>query len=124
MDSLLFEILRVVIILSIALVVRYLVPWLKLQIGESQLKEISHWVNTAVLMAQQVHSSKTGPERKAIVVDLLQKMLTAKNITITDEQLNALIEAAVKTMKMEEDKSTVLLNSAAPASNNEATEEV
>ena len=35
-------------------------------------------------------------------------MLTAKNISITDEQLNILIEAAVKQMKMEENTGIVI----------------
>ena len=83
----------------------YLIPWIKGKIGQDRLNEITTWTNAAVLMAQQVYYTKTGPERKAIVVDLLKSMLTAKNISITDEQLDTLIEAAVKAMKMEENKS-------------------
>lgn len=122
MDSILFEVLRVIVIVLVALVVRYLIPWLKLKIGESKTDEITRWVNTAVLMAQQVYYAKSGPERKAIVVDLLHDLLTAKNISISDEQLDALIEAAVKTMKMNEDKNIVTFNTSVPSPVNEATE--
>ena len=51
---------------------------------------------------------KRNNEKKAIVTDLLKEMLTAKNISITDEQLNILIEAAVKQMKMEENAGIVI----------------
>ena len=43
-----------------------------------------------------------------VYTDLLKEMLTAKNISITDEQLNILIEAAVKQMKMEENAGIVI----------------
>lgn len=69
---------------------------------------IEKMVTQAVLYAQQVLTSKSGAEKKAIVTDLLKEMLTAKNISITDEQLNILIEAAVKQMKMEENAGIVI----------------
>ncbi len=53
-------------------------------------------------MAQQVYSARTGAERKAIVIDMLRNILTTKNISISDDQLEILIEAAVKAMKMKE----------------------
>lgn len=59
-------------------------------------------MNAAVLMAQQVYHAKTGSERKAIVIDLMKGILIAKKISITDEQLDLLIEAAVKSMKIQE----------------------
>lgn len=69
---------------------------------------IEKMVTQAVLYVQQVLTSKSGAEKKAIVTDLLKEMLTAKNISITDEQLNILIEAAVKQMKMEENAGIVI----------------
>ena len=105
MNEIIFEALKLLIMIVFFLASCYLLPWLKSMIGQNRLDEIKSWTNAAVLMAQQVYYAKTGPERKAIVVDLLKSMLTAKNISITDEQLDTLIEAAVKAMKMEENKS-------------------
>ncbi len=96
------EILKVIVMLAVLLVSRYLIPWIKVQIGSKQMDEIRAWVKDAVLMAQQVYNAKTGPERKAIVVDLLHNMLIKKNIDISAEQLDTLIEAAVKSMKMQD----------------------
>lgn len=105
MNEIIFEVLRLAVLLVAFAVTCYLIPWIKGKIGQDRLNEITTWTNAAVLMAQQVYYAKSGPERKAIVVNLLKSMLTAKNISITDEQLDTLIEAAVKAMKMEENKS-------------------
>jgi len=97
-----FEVLRLVVLLAVFAATCYLIPWVRGKIGQDRLDEITRWVNTAVLMAQQVYNAKTGAERKAIVIDLLRDILTAKNISISDDQLDMLIEAAVKQMKISE----------------------
>ncbi|MCX4340968.1 MAG: phage holin [Lachnospiraceae bacterium] len=101
MNDFVMEILKVIVMLAVILVTRYLVPWIRAKIGAEQLEEVKTWVNAAVLMAQQVYDAKPGAERKAIVVDMIRKMLTKKNIDISAEQLDTLIEAAVKAMKMQ-----------------------
>lgn len=104
MNEMIFEVLRLVVLLAVFAVTCYLIPWIRGKIGQDRLDEITKWVNTAVLMAQQVYDARTGAERKAIVVDLLKDILIAKNISISDKQLDILIEAAVKGMKMQERK--------------------
>lgn len=102
MNEILFEVLKLIVLIAVFLVICYLIPWIRMKIGQDRLDAITKWVNTAVLMVQQVYYTKSGAERKAIVVDILRKMLVAKNISITDEQIDMLIEAAVKQMKMSE----------------------
>lgn len=102
MNEILFEILRLVVLLAVFVVTCYLIPWIRGKIGQDRMDAVTGWVNTAVLMAQQVYHAKTGAERKAIVIDLLKEILIAKNISISDSQLDMLIEAAVKAMKMKE----------------------
>ncbi len=102
MNEIVFEILRLLVLLAVFVVTCYLLPLIKSKIGQDKLEEITKWVNAAVLMAQQVYYAKTGAERKAIVINLMKDMLIAKNISITDEQLDLLIEAAVKSMKIQE----------------------
>lgn len=105
MNEIVFEILRLLVLLAVFVVTCYLLPLIKSKIGQDKLEEIVKWVNAAVLMAQQVYHAKTGAERKAIVIDLLKDILIAKKISITDAQLELLIEAAVKAMKMQESNS-------------------
>ena len=105
MSEIIFEILRLVVLLAVLVVTYYLIPWVRGKIGQDRLDEITKWANAAVLMAQQVYAAKTGAERKVIVVDLLKDILIAKNISISDKQLDMLIEAEVKAMKMQESNS-------------------
>ena len=104
MSEMIFEMLKLIVMIAVFIVTCYLIPWVRGKIGQDKLDEITKWVNAAVLMAQQVYFAKTGAERKAIVVDLLKNILIAKNISVSDEQLDILIEAAVKAMKIEEKK--------------------
>ncbi len=102
MDEIIFEVIKVIVMVAALVVARYLVPWLKEKIGADKLAQIEKWATYAVEMAQQVHWSEAGQDKKAIVTEFLKEILTAKNISISDEQLNVLIEAAVKEMKMQE----------------------
>ena len=88
MNEMIFEILKLIVMIAVFIVTCYLIPWVRGKIGQDKLDEITKWVNAAVLMAQQVYFAKTGAERKAIVVDLLKNILIAKNISVSDEQLD------------------------------------
>lgn len=102
MNDIIFEIIKIIVMVAALVVTRYLVPWLKEKIGADKLAQIEKWARYAVEMAQQVHWSKPGEDRKAIVTEFLREILITKNISISDEQLDVLIEAAVKEMKMQE----------------------
>ncbi len=102
MNDILFEILKVAVMFAALVVTRYLIPLIREKIGADKMKQIVQWAKNAVLMAQQVHWSRAGEDRKAIVTEFLKGILTAKNISVSDEQLDILIEAAVKEMKMQE----------------------
>ena len=106
MNDILFELLKLIVMIAVLLVMRYAIPWLRSRIGVEKMAEIEKWAEKAVLMAQQVYWEKSGEERKEIVTKFLQEMLIAKNISISAEQLNILIEAAVKQMKIEEGRDT------------------
>lgn len=107
MNDILFELLKLIVMIAVLLVMRYAIPWLRARIGVEKMTEIEKWAEKAVLMAQQVYWNKSGEERKEIVTEFLREMLSAKNISISGEQLEILIEAAVKQMKIEEGRNTV-----------------
>lgn len=108
MNEILFEIIKVVVMVAALVVTRYLIPWMKEKIGTEKLAQIEKWVRYAVEMAQQVYWSKPGEDRKAIVTEFLRDILIAKNMSISEEQLDVLIEAAVKEMKMQETKEAAI----------------
>ena len=102
MNEILFEIIKVVVMVAVLVLTRYLIPWLKAKIGADKLTVAEKWVKYAVLKAQQVLWEKNGQDKKAYVTEFLKEILIAKNIALSDEQLDVLIEAAVKQMKIEE----------------------
>lgn len=107
MNDILFELLKLIVMIAVLFVMRYAIPWLRARIGVEKMTEIEKWAEKAVLMAQQVYWNKSGEERKEIVTEFLREMLIVKNISISGEQLEILIEAAVKQMKIEEGRNTV-----------------
>lgn len=106
MNDILFEALKLLAMLLACMITRYLIPWLKELIETKRLDTIAKWAKKAVLCAQQTLLAKPGEDRKAVVTEFLKEILTAKNISLTDKQLEILIEAAVKEMKIEEAKQT------------------
>ncbi len=102
MNEIFFEVIKLIVMVAVLVITRYLIPWLKERIGAEKLVVAEKWVRYAVLKAQQVLWEKNGQDRKAYVTEFLKEILTAKNIALSDEQLDVLIEAAVKQMKIEE----------------------
>ena len=100
MNEILYEILKAVVVLVIILVGRYGIPYLKQLAENKKCDWVIKWVEIAVKSTEQtVFGDKKGAERKAIVTQFIKKLLLQKNISISDEQLNNIIEAAVFAMK-------------------------
>lgn len=99
MDKILFEILKLVVIISVMVVTRYLVPWLKTQIKGTRYEEYLAMVNDAVKWAEQTIGAGNGEQKKQLVLSFLTQLALDKNLSITAEQLEVLIESAVFAMK-------------------------
>lgn len=108
MNEIIFEVIKVAVMVVVLVVTRYLVPWLKEKIGADKLELTEKWVKYAVLKAEQVFWTESGTDKKAYVTEFLKEILIAKNIALSDEQLDVLIEAAVKQMKIEESAGIVI----------------
>ncbi|MBD5524583.1 MAG: phage holin [Lachnospiraceae bacterium] len=100
MNEVLFEILKAAVVLVVVILVRYAAPYLRMKVEETQCAWIIKWAEIAVKSAEQtITGDGSNKEKKAIVTKLLKSMLIKKNISISDEQLDSLIEAAVFEMK-------------------------
>lgn len=108
MNEIIFEVLKLAVMVAALVITRYLVPLVKNKIGADKLETVAEWTKYAVLMAQQVLWEKDGAEKKAFVTEFLKEILIAKNIALSDEQLDVLIEAAVKQMKIQENSGVVI----------------
>lgn len=102
MSEVTFEALKLVVMVVAILIARYLIPWFKASIDEHQMNQIITIVESGVQMAQQVHSSETGEARKQIVVNYVHRMLSQKGLHMSEEELDVLIEAFVKQLKVAE----------------------
>ena len=75
-----------------AVVTCVLVPYINSKTTAEQQKEINAWVKIAVSAADQIYvGSGRGEEKKAYVLEWLR----AHGVTVDDEKLDAMIEAAV-----------------------------
>lgn len=102
MNEILFEVLKGVLIVSVMICARYIVPWLKQQTEFTKNELLMSAVKAAVQYAEQtIKNPQSGKEKKAIVTRYLRELLIAKNISISEEQLDTLIESAVYAMKQE-----------------------
>ena len=102
MRDIILEVLKLTIMIATMLITRYAIPWLKAKTENSVMQALIDWTGQAVLAAEQTHDAGTGAEKKAIVTEFIKRLLMQKNISLSDEEINTLIEAAVRQMKIDD----------------------
>ena len=98
MREITLEALKLLIMITVLVLTRFVVPWLKAKTENETMQAVLDWTVQAVLAAEQAHQAQTGAERKYIVTEFIKNILIQKNISLSDEELNTLIEAAVMQM--------------------------
>ena len=98
MREITLEALKLLIMVTVLVLTRFVVPWLKAKTSNETMQVVLDWTMQAVLAAEQAHQAQTGAERKYIVTEFIKNILIQKNISLSDEELNTLIEAAVMQM--------------------------
>ena len=94
-------IVNAVIALIAAIVTTFLIPWIKSKIDAAKLAQIVEWVGIAVRAAEQIYNeSGMGEKKKQYVLDFLAD----KGFTLDHDSINAMIEAAVKELNIEQNK--------------------
>ena len=94
-------IVNAVITLIAAIVTTFLIPWIKSKIDAAKLAQIVEWVGIAVRAAEQIYNeSGMGEKKKQYVLDFLAD----KGFTRDPNSINAMIEAAVKELNIEQNK--------------------
>ena len=96
--EIIMELLQAVVMLAVVLATRYLVPYIIERIGSERLATAAKLAEQAVLYAEQLHGAGTGYEKKQMVVRLLKRLLEDRGIQVSTEELDMLIEAAVRAM--------------------------
>lgn len=94
-------IVNAVITLIAAIITTFLIPWIKGKIDAAKLAQIVEWVGIAVRAAEQIYKeSGMGEKKKQYVLDFL----ASKGFTLDPDSINAMIEAAVKELNIEQNK--------------------
>lgn len=94
-------IVNAVIALIAAIITTFLIPWIKSKIDAAKLAQIVEWVGIAVRAAEQIYNeSGMGEKKKQYVLDFLAD----KGLTLDPNSINAMIEAAVKELNIEQNK--------------------
>ena len=94
-------IVKVLIPILGAIITYLIVPFIRQKTTKEQRENIYFWIKVAVAAAEQIYKEKgQGKLKKEYVVDFL----IAKGVNITIEELDVLIEAAVKELNMAQEK--------------------
>ena len=94
-------IIKVIIPILGAIITYLIVPFIRQKTTKEQRENIYFWVTLAVQAAEQIYKEKgQGKLKKEYVVDFL----VSKGINITIQELDVLIEAAVKELNIIQDK--------------------
>ncbi len=101
MNEILFSIMVILLFTLVFLGIRFFIPWIKEKIGNEKYERVKAEIQTLVYAIQERYGKElTGPERRAIVLEKIKEFLISKNISLTDDQLRELNDAAVFAMKL------------------------
>ena len=105
LNDLIYNVLMALIVAVAGVIARYLIPYLRTKRAEFRRTKWG-WaadIVDAVVRAveQTVSDGIHGEAKKQIAVDYIRKLLRQTGVDLTDEQLDALVEAAVQTLNAE-----------------------
>jgi len=96
-NEILFNILRIAVVVIGVLITRFLIPWIKSKTEGTNLKIVFDLICELVDAAEQEHYGEkgAGKEKKAEVMQLIKQYCDKHHIGLTEDQISALIESAV-----------------------------
>lgn len=105
MDEKIFQIILALIPILGAIITGFIVPLIKEKIGAEKLAKYEYWTSMAVKCAEMMFKEQgMGETKKEYVVNFLNEMFNKNRVIITSEQIEILVEAAVKELKLSENK--------------------
>lgn len=86
-----FNILRLIEEIILIVISAYVLPWVRERVAASKLDGLVH-------AAQAMYASKTGAERREIVIGWYKSSGISKILRLNDDQIRALLEEAYQKM--------------------------
>ena len=84
---------KIVVPLLMSIITSFVIPAIVKWIGNLKNTKLQNLISSAVTAAEQLFGSGRGEEKKKYVIDLVKKAF--KNLGVSDEVLDAMIESAV-----------------------------
>lgn len=105
--------LQVVILVVSGIIVPAVQKWMHEKTENEKLARIKQWAETACYAAEQIHNKAkkndpTGQKRKQYAKEMLTRLCEKYKVDISDNDVEALIEAAVTAINLEREYSGVL----------------
>ena len=105
MDEKIFQIILASIPVFGAIITGFIIPFIKEKIGAEKLAKYEYWTSMAVKCAEMMFKELgMGEAKKEYVVNFLNEMFNKNKVVITSKQIEILVEAAVKELKLSENK--------------------
>lgn len=105
MNDIILQIVQLIVVIIFGVCGAYIIPAIKQNVNTSKFDSVVEWIKIAVAAAEQVVEGKgMGAEKKAKVVEFIKTKVTELGIEISDEDLDALIEAAVNALNISQNK--------------------
>lgn len=105
MDEKIFQIILASIPVFGAIITGFIIPFIKEKIGAEKLAKYEYWTSMAVKCAEMMFKEQgMGEAKKEYVVNFLNEMFNKNKVVITSKQIEILVEAAVKELKLSENK--------------------
>ena len=97
--ELITKLVEAVVTVVIVLISAYVIPWLKGKIGDDKYATIVEFAEIVVRSAEKIYTLEEWAQKKRYAVEMVQKKAEELGITITTEEINAIIEGAVQAVK-------------------------
>lgn len=105
MNEVLFKIILALIPVLGTILTAVIVPYVKEKLGNEKLAKYEYWASMAVNCAEMIFKEQgMGKTKKEYVINFINEMFNKNKVVITEEQIEILIESAVKEMKLSENK--------------------
>lgn len=97
--DLITKIVEAIVTVLLALVSAYVIPWLKAKIGTDKYNTLVDFAMIVVRSAEKIYTPEQWEEKKAYAVQIVTDKSAELGLKITTEQINAIIEGCVQSVK-------------------------
>ena len=91
--------IKAVIMVASVLITSVIIPYIKGKIGEEKYAEIKNYIEYAVRCAEQLYTPEQWQEKKAYVKAYILRKADEFNLSMSEEDLDILIEGVVNEVK-------------------------